>query len=93
MLARLLGHQSTTVATLEQALLAYEHVRLPLANHVLRGSYQSGAMYEFNGALGNDLPSLGPAIEQQWGWLTRSDVIREAERAIDWPSVWPKSRM
>ncbi|EPS94143.1 hypothetical protein FOMPIDRAFT_1033475 [Fomitopsis schrenkii] len=80
-LARVLGRPSTTVTTLPQALLAYEHVRLPLANHVLRGSYDSGVMYEFNGVHGDDLHALGPAIERQWSWLTQTTVIGEAEAA------------
>lgn len=82
MLARVLGHHSTSATTLAQALLAYEHVRLPLANRVLRGSYDSGVMYEFNGVQGDDLLALGPAIERQWSWLTETTVIGEAERVI-----------
>ncbi|TFY51333.1 hypothetical protein EVG20_g11048, partial [Dentipellis fragilis] len=46
-LASLVGDPSVTPLTLEHALEAYEHVRLPPANHVLTGSRESGRMYEF----------------------------------------------
>ncbi|KZT72214.1 FAD/NAD(P)-binding domain-containing protein [Daedalea quercina L-15889] len=83
-LAHLLGHQATSLATLPQALLAYEHVRLPLGNHVLRGSYESGVMYEFNGPQTDELQVLGPAIGRQWNWLNETTPVGEAERAVRW---------
>ncbi|KAH9935630.1 FAD/NAD(P)-binding domain-containing protein [Fomitopsis serialis] len=90
-LAHLLGHRSTTLVTLPQALLTYEHVRLPLANHVLRGSYQSGTMYEFDGPQGDDLRVLGPAIESQWDWVSQTSPADEAERAVGWLAEIAKS--
>ncbi|KAH9839368.1 FAD/NAD-P-binding domain-containing protein [Rhodofomes roseus] len=82
-LAHLLGHHSITLARLPQALLAYEHVRLPLANHVLRGSYESGKMYEFDGPQGDSLQGLGPALEKQWDWLDQTTPTGEADRAVE----------
>ncbi|TFY62894.1 hypothetical protein EVJ58_g3580 [Rhodofomes roseus] len=70
-------------ARLPQALLAYEHVRLPLANHVLRGSYESGKMYEFDGPQGDSLQGLGPALEKQWDWLDQTTPTGEADRAVE----------
>lgn len=55
-------------------LKAYEIVRLPKANSVLRGSKDSGMMYEFDfPGLEDDYERLGPAIEKQWNWVWESD--------------------
>ena len=81
-LAELLGHARTTIATLTQALAAYQTVRLPLANHVLRGSKESGDMYEINGPLEDDLATLGPQIGSQWAWLWETTPEGEREKAF-----------
>ncbi|KAH9859049.1 FAD/NAD-P-binding domain-containing protein [Lenzites betulinus] len=80
-LAELLGSAHTTLSTLAQALSTYETVRLPLANHVLRGSWESGNMYEFNGPLGDDLGRLGPQIGRQWDWLWETTPEGEKDKA------------
>ncbi|KAI0745659.1 FAD/NAD(P)-binding domain-containing protein [Earliella scabrosa] len=81
-LAEVLGHHSTMLSTLTRALTAYERVRLPMANHVLKGSRQSGNMYEFNGCLGDNLAPLGPMIGSQWDWLWDTTPQSERERAV-----------
>ncbi|KAI0355681.1 FAD/NAD-P-binding domain-containing protein [Trametes cingulata] len=81
-LAEVLGHPRTTLSTLHHALSAYEAVRLPLANHVLKGSRESGDMYEFNGPLWDDLPRLGPQIGRQWNWLWETTPHGEREKAF-----------
>jgi len=81
-LARILGHPSITLDQIEDALLAYEKIRLPLANHVLNGSRDSGLMYELNASQGDDLQTLGPAIGRQWDWLKETTPDGELERAL-----------
>ena len=81
-LAEVLGHPDTTKTTLHRAISAYERVRLPTANHVLRESRRSGDMYEFNGPLGDDLAPLGPQIGRQWDWLWQTTPQSERDRAI-----------
>ncbi len=54
---------------------------MPLANHVLRASYESGKLYEFVSPDEGDYTRLIPAILTQWNWLDKNDPIREAERA------------
>ncbi|KAF8485624.1 FAD/NAD-P-binding domain-containing protein [Gautieria morchelliformis] len=83
-LAELLGHSRTTKETLASALKAYEHIRLPMATHVLQGSRNSGRMYEFNGPHGEEYDVLGPAIQKQWDWIHASTPEEDAERAIAW---------
>ncbi|KAH9931159.1 uncharacterized protein BXZ73DRAFT_47441, partial [Epithele typhae] len=73
---------STDRQTLETALQTYERVRLPIANHVLQGSRESGDMYEFNGPLRDDLATLGPQIGWQWDWQWESTAQGERDRAI-----------
>ena len=67
---------------LPRALSAYEAGRLPMANHVLQGSRESGDMYEFNGPLADDLPRLGPQIGRQWDWLWETTPHGEREKAL-----------
>lgn len=83
-LATLLGNSKTTTDTLALALKAYEHIRLPMASHVLQGSQDSGRMYEFNGPQGEDYATLGPAIQRQWDWIWASSPEEDAERAVAW---------
>lgn len=73
-----------TLTSLPLALEAYEHIRLPQAHHVQAGSRESGAMYEFESAFGDDYESLGPAIEKQWGWLWEGSAEEDVKRGLDW---------
>ena len=70
-------------------------MRLPMANHVLRGSRVSGDMYEFNGPLGDDLPRLGAQIGHQWDWLWETTPEGERERAFTLlaQKVTPRARL
>lgn len=79
-LASVLG--AATPNTIDAALEAYQQTRLPLANHVLTSSDESGKMYEFNSAFQEDYKTLGPAIQRQWSFLTESTPEGEAEKAV-----------
>ncbi|KAF9070110.1 FAD/NAD-binding domain-containing protein [Rhodocollybia butyracea] len=71
-------------STLPCALKAYEVIRLPFANHVLQGSYDSGLMYEFDNAeYGDNYEVLGPAIEKQWHWVEDPSPQVERLRALE----------
>lgn len=83
MLAGILGHPSTTRETLALALRAYEHVRLPFANHVLRGSFSSGRMYEFWHEIA-DHDELGAAITKQWDWVKGTSPEEQVKTALQW---------
>lgn len=69
---------------MEVALKAYQHIRLPLANHVLIGSKESGCMYEFNGPDGENYERLGENIQKQWDWIWETDPNEDASRGIQW---------
>ncbi|KAJ7647156.1 FAD/NAD-P-binding domain-containing protein [Roridomyces roridus] len=79
-LATVLG--VATRSTLDAALEAYEQTRLPVANHVLKSSDESGKMYEFNSSFGEQYETLGPAIKHQWDFLTSSTPEGEAEKVL-----------
>ncbi|KAJ7045738.1 FAD/NAD-P-binding domain-containing protein [Mycena alexandri] len=79
-LAHVLG--AAAPKSLDAALEAYQQTRLPVANHVLRSSYESGNMYEFNSRFGDEYSALGPAIGHQWDFLTESTPEGEAEKAM-----------
>ncbi|KAJ7200496.1 hypothetical protein C8J57DRAFT_1103525 [Mycena rebaudengoi] len=67
---------------LEEALAAYEQTRLPVANHVLASSYESGRMYEFNSKFSEDYDTLGPAIRRQWDFLDESTLEEDVLKAL-----------
>ncbi|KAJ7079136.1 hypothetical protein B0H15DRAFT_788209, partial [Mycena belliarum] len=73
---------ATTRSSLDAALEAYQQTRLPVANHVLTTSRETGKMYEFNSAFAEEYSTLGPAIGRQWGFLTESTPEGEAEKAV-----------
>ncbi|THU95391.1 FAD/NAD-binding domain-containing protein [Dendrothele bispora CBS 962.96] len=81
-LAHVLEH--ATASTLGSALEAWQKVRLPFGNHVLRGSYESGVMYEFNSDMGDNYDVLGPAIEKQWHWVSETTPEDEVARASEY---------
>ena len=83
-LAGILGHHTVTSSNLPEALKAYEHVRLPFANHVMQRSRAAGALYELRSGHGNDYAALGSAIDNQWSWVESEDPAAELERAIRW---------
>ncbi|KAJ3724835.1 FAD/NAD-P-binding domain-containing protein [Lentinula raphanica] len=76
--------EQTTIEEIPLALKAYQRVRLPFANHVLEGSYQSGMLYEFNSDYGEDYENLGPAIEKQWDWVEEPSPEEERLRALEY---------
>jgi len=80
-LASVLG--DATASSLDAALEAYQQTRLPVANHVLKSSYESGMMFEFNSRFAEDYTALGPAIKHQWDFLTQSTPEGEAEKAVE----------
>ncbi|KDR75249.1 hypothetical protein GALMADRAFT_157105 [Galerina marginata CBS 339.88] len=79
-LAQLLSR--ATAQTLLQFLDAYQAVRLPAANRVLNGSYESGMMYEFDSKYGDDYEMLGPAIQRQWEWIDEISLDETLEVAL-----------
>ena len=81
-MACLLGDPSVTSGTVLHALKAYEAIRLPFANARVAGSRTNGMMYEFNSEYGNNLSTLGPAIEAQWDWLQETSLEEEVGAAI-----------
>lgn len=80
MLAQILA--LTTPENLSAALKAYESVRLPAANNVLKGSYESGTMYEFDSSFGDAYETLGPAIQKQWDWIDQPTLEEEIQQAV-----------
>ncbi|KAK0504812.1 FAD/NAD-P-binding domain-containing protein [Armillaria luteobubalina] len=76
--------KKSTSSTLHVACEAYQHVRQPLANRVLHGSYESGMMYEFASEFGDDYHRLGPAIERQWAWIDETEPVEDLKRAEEY---------
>lgn len=76
-------HPLTTRETLSVALKAYEHVRAPMAKHVLKASRENGVMYEFDSPeLEDDYTRLSTAIEKQFEWIWSTHPEDEVNRAI-----------
>ncbi|KAJ3551436.1 hypothetical protein NM688_g4701 [Phlebia brevispora] len=83
-LAGLLGHPLTTLATLHLALKAYEHVRLPMGKHVLQQSKRQGWMVQQLSEYGDDFEVIGTAVDKAYDWVRGPDPHSELERALRW---------
>ncbi|KAJ7593998.1 FAD/NAD-P-binding domain-containing protein [Mycena floridula] len=83
MLANLLG-ETYQKSKIPLALESYQHVRLPLANRVLKSSYAQGCLTEFDSTLGDDYETVGSAIVRQWDWIDETDPKDELSRAIQY---------
>lgn len=82
-LSGILSSPSTTRATLNQALHAYDAVRRPRAEVVLQRSREAGKMYESAEDLyGQDYEMRGEAIARSWGWLWEGGPQEDLEHAI-----------
>ncbi|KAF9482106.1 FAD/NAD-P-binding domain-containing protein [Pholiota conissans] len=79
-----LGHLLANITSkmqLFRSLDAYEAIRLPTANSVVNGSYESGMMYDLISKYGDDYATLGPAIQRQWKWINEISLETELEFA------------
>lgn len=94
-LATLLAHPRTTLATLPTALKVYEEVRLPFANDVMRRSALSTEIGCFNdprfASLADDssqeadagkLWDMGHALIDNWKWAWTTSIDADEARAI-----------
>ncbi|OCH96283.1 FAD/NAD(P)-binding domain-containing protein [Obba rivulosa] len=91
-LATLLGHPSTSIATLPRALQIYDAVRRPFAQHVAKVSRDNGLLFTMNypgltlESPGEDVPrklaELSSRIKKKWEWAWESSVDDDVERAV-----------
>lgn len=82
-LSGILSAPSITRTTLVQALRAYDTVRRPRAEVVLRRSREAGRMYESDEEVyGEDYERRGKAIAESWGWLWEGGPEEDLERAL-----------
>ncbi|KAH8111716.1 FAD/NAD-binding domain-containing protein [Phellopilus nigrolimitatus] len=97
-LASILAHPLTTLASIPAALKVYETVRLPHANDVQRRSRENGKLYEFadprfadlnlgGGTISSEpdpqtLWKLGDAIFENWKWAWTTDIEDDRKKAI-----------
>ena len=94
-LATLLAHPRTTIATLPTALKVYEEVRLPNANEVMRRSALSADIASYNDPRFADISDgsskevdsgrlwdMGHAQMDNWKWAWTTSVDGDEARAI-----------
>ncbi|KAJ7724174.1 hypothetical protein DFH07DRAFT_855076 [Mycena maculata] len=82
-LCQLLGHPTTTKANLEEVLKAYDTIRQPRANMVLRESFRAGVIYESYGKLGYGLGEMGGHLARIWEPIWRHDLDGDVAAAIE----------
>ena len=83
-LASILGDPSVTRDNLPLALKAYEHVRLPFANHILEASANAGKLCQLRSEHRDNEETLAPALQGQWGWVGSEDPQDQFLRALRW---------
>lgn len=86
MLSALLGHPSVTRANLQEALKAYEHVRLPFSQTVMNNSAACGELYEMRSKDSDNDPSWISTLCELWQWAGDEDLELQFQRALRWMS-------
>jgi len=81
-LSQLLSHPSTSKEDLEVVLKAYDTVRRPRANSVLRGSYAAGEIYELAGPSGGTLEDVKNDLVGLWNFVWHHDLEEDVRQAI-----------
>ncbi|KAJ7043105.1 FAD/NAD-P-binding domain-containing protein [Mycena alexandri] len=91
LLCELLGHPSTNLSNLEDILKAYDAVRQPRANMVLKESFRAGVLYEALGKPGygpNDMEGhLAGIFEPIWRHDLDGDVASAIANLGSFPTV------
>ena len=82
-LAALLGDRRTRRDNIPNVLTTYEHIRMPIVHHTMRGSNTNGKLYEFNGEPKDDLKTLGEVIGKQWDWLWEAPPMEQIELGLE----------
>ncbi|KAJ3489055.1 hypothetical protein NLI96_g2428 [Meripilus lineatus] len=82
-LAALLGDRRTKRDNIPNVLTTYEHIRMPIVHHTMRGSNANGKLYEFNGEPKDDLKTLGEVIGKQWDWLWETPPAKQIELGLE----------
>ncbi|KAF5384994.1 hypothetical protein D9615_001183 [Tricholomella constricta] len=82
-LCALLGDARTRGHNLEMALKAYDTIRVPRANMVLKMSADAGDIYEGRGMAGNTVPDMRKQLAGIWGPVWHHDLAGEVRRAIN----------
>ncbi|KAH7364504.1 hypothetical protein BKA65DRAFT_390107 [Rhexocercosporidium sp. MPI-PUGE-AT-0058] len=82
-LSNLLGQVKTT-NEIEKAFHAYDAVRRPRSQKVVRTSREAAAIYEFEDEnLGTDLENIKTRLEERYDWIWDEDLPKQLKAAQD----------
>ncbi|KAK0118867.1 hypothetical protein ONS95_007741 [Cadophora gregata] len=82
-LSNLLG-QVKTVNDIEKAFHAYDAVRRPRSQQVVRTSREAAAIYEFEDeTLGTDLSKIKKRLQERFEWIWDEDLPQQLKKAQD----------
>ncbi len=83
MLSNLLGSISS-IDEIENAFRAYDAVRRPRSQKVVKTSREAAAIYEFEDEkLGTDLELIRRTLESWYDWIWDEDLPQQLKRAQD----------
>ncbi|EIW74563.1 FAD/NAD(P)-binding domain-containing protein [Coniophora puteana RWD-64-598 SS2] len=79
-LATVLGHQRTTIATLPTALAVYDQIRRPFAQGIAAASMMNGLISGME--VGEPLSQMEESISKQWSWGWTTSLDPDVEKAV-----------
>ncbi|KAF9225008.1 FAD/NAD(P)-binding domain-containing protein [Gyrodon lividus] len=88
-LATVLGHPSTSLATVPRALAVYDKIRRPFSSDVALRSKLGGQLCALQA--GVPLTELGETLTKNWEWAWLSeldDALEDAVKILDSASAW-----
>lgn len=84
-LSSLVGHAVKAGVDMTEAFRAYDLVRRPRTQLLVRTSREAGRVWSFERTgLGDDVETLRTVIGQRWGWIWEGDLLGEVEEGRRW---------
>lgn len=77
------GEMAYVRTALADSFLAYDCIRRPRAQKVVRTSRQAGELYAFRGANGGDLETIKRDLETRFHWIWHEDLELQVTRALN----------
>jgi len=73
--------ETTSVKALEKAFKAYDEVRRPRSQKLVKESREAGMLYDLQGPTGDDLEGLEKNMKQRMNWIWDHDMILDLGKA------------
>ena len=70
-----------SLADIRRAFAAFDHIRRPRSQKVVKTSHEAGDEYGFEGPQGDDLEKIKEDLQTRFRWIWEEDLEKELEMA------------